>query len=100
MEINGFYTNIVYYTDTDSLYIEKKYWDVLDKAKLIGEELCRGKDDYKSGGVFHGLFLAPKMKYCSSIDKYGIIEEQKTFKGLNDSKTLLFRSQFFFIKNG
>ena len=25
--INGFYTNDVYYTDTDSLYIENKYWD-------------------------------------------------------------------------
>ena len=24
--INGFYTNDVYYTDTDSLYIEKKHW--------------------------------------------------------------------------
>ena len=25
--INGFYTNDVYYTDTDSLYIENKHWD-------------------------------------------------------------------------
>ena len=30
-EINGFYNNSIYYSDTDSLYIEKKYWDVLDK---------------------------------------------------------------------
>ena len=27
-EINGFYNNSIYYGDTDSLYIEKKYWDV------------------------------------------------------------------------
>ena len=33
-EINGFYENNIYYTDTDSLYIEKKYWDVLDKEKF------------------------------------------------------------------
>ena len=25
-EINGFYNNNIYYTDTDSLYIHKKYW--------------------------------------------------------------------------
>ena len=35
--INGFYTNDVYYTDTDSLYIENKHWDKLDKAGLVGK---------------------------------------------------------------
>ena len=30
--IDGFYTNDVYYTDTDSLYIESKPWEKLDKA--------------------------------------------------------------------
>ena len=59
-EIRGFYNNNIYYTDTVSLYIEKKHWDVLDKAKLVGEELCEGKNDYKSGGILEGLFLAPK----------------------------------------
>ena len=34
-EINGFYNNSIYYGDTDSLYIEKKYWDVFDKANLV-----------------------------------------------------------------
>ena len=33
--INGFYTNDVYYADTDSLHIEKKHWDKLDKAGLV-----------------------------------------------------------------
>ena len=59
-EINGFYRNNIYYTDTDSLYIKKKNWDVLDKANLVGEGLCQGKNDYKRGGIFYGLFLAPK----------------------------------------
>ena len=59
-EINGFYSNAVYYGDTDCLYIEKKYSDVLDKAGLVGSNLCQGKNDYKSGGIFHGLLLAPK----------------------------------------
>ena len=29
--INGFYSNDVYYTDTDSLYKENKHWDKLKK---------------------------------------------------------------------
>ena len=35
-EINGFYNNSINYGDTDGLYIEKKYWDLLDKANLVG----------------------------------------------------------------
>ena len=35
--INGFYTNDVYYTDTDSLYIENKHWNKLDNAGLVGK---------------------------------------------------------------
>ena len=30
--IDGFYTNDVYYTDSDSFYIESKHWDKLNKA--------------------------------------------------------------------
>ena len=99
-EINGFFENNVYYTDTDSLYIEKKYWDLLDKANLVGDDLCQGKNDYKSGGIFYGLYLAPKIKYCLTIDEYGIIKEHKTFKGFIDSKRLLDRSQYFKMKEG
>ena len=72
-EINGFYNNSIYYGDTDSLYLEKKYWDVLDKANLVGKNLCQGKNDYKTGGIFYGLFLAPKIKYVLAIDDFGII---------------------------
>ena len=75
--------------------MRKKYWDVLDKAGLIGNNLCQGKNDYKSGGIFYGLFLAPKIKYCLTIDEYGIISEHKTFKGFTDSKRLLDRLSIF-----
>ena len=34
--IDGFYTNNVYYTDTDRLYIKNKHWDKLDKARFVG----------------------------------------------------------------
>ena len=55
-EMNGFYNINLYYTDTDSLYFEKKFWDVLDKANSIGENLCQGKNDYKTGGIFYCFF--------------------------------------------
>ena len=60
--INGFYSNDVYYTDTDSLYIENKHWDKLKGAGLVGKDLLQGKNDYKDGSIFYGLFLAPKIK--------------------------------------
>ena len=69
-EINGFFNSSFYYGDTDSLYNEKKYWDVLDKTKLVGEELCHGKNDYKTGGICYGLFLAPTDKYVLSMDEF------------------------------
>ena len=99
-EINGFYNHSIYYGDTDSLYIEKKYWDVLDRDNLAGDILCQGKNDYKTGGIFYGLFLAPKIKYCLTIPDYGIIQELKKFKGFNDSKRLLDRSQNFKMIEG
>ena len=43
--INGFYTNDVYYTDTDSLYIENKHWDKLKNLGLVGKNLLQGKND-------------------------------------------------------
>ena len=99
-EINGFCNNSIYYGDTDSLYIEKNYWDVLDKANLVGKNLCQGKNDYKTGGMFYGLFLAPKIKYCLTINELGVIEQHMTFKGFNDSKRLLDRSQYFNMLKG
>ena len=59
--IDGFYTN---YTDTDSLYIESKHWEKLDKAGLVGRKLLQGKNDYgPDAGIWYALFLAPKIKY-------------------------------------
>ena len=82
--IGGFYTYDVFYTDTDSLYIENKHWDKLNKGGLVGKKLLQGKNDYKDGGIFYALFLAPKIKYCLTINKYGFIDEHKTFKGFSN----------------
>ena len=54
--INGFCTNDVYYGDTDSLYIEKKQCDKLDKAGPVGKSLLQGENDYKDGGIFLVVF--------------------------------------------
>ena len=98
--INGFYTNDVYYTDCDSLYIENKHWDKLAEAGLVGKNLLQGKNDYKDGGIFYGLFLAPKIKYCLTINKYGVIDEHKTFKGFTNVSDNLDRKEYFKMYGG
>ena len=85
---NEFYTNDVFYTDTDSLYIENKHWEKLHKAGLVGKNLLQRKNDYKDGGIFYGFFLALKIKYCLTINKYGVIDEHKTFKGFTMFQTI------------
>ena len=80
--IGGFYTNDVYYTDTDSLYIESRHWEKLNNAGLVGKNLLQGKNDYIDGGIFYALFLAPKIKYCLIIIKYGVIDEKNALKDL------------------
>ena len=98
--IDGVYTNDVYYTDTDSLYIENKHWDKLDKAGLVGKNLLQGENDYKDGGIFYALFLAPKMKYCLTLNKYGVIDEHKTFKRLSNVSDNLDRKENFKMADG
>ena len=46
------------------------------------------------------MFLAPKIKYCLTINDLGIIEQHKTFEGFNDSKRLLDRPQKFNMIEG
>ena len=98
--ISGFYTNDVYYTDTDSLYIENKHLDKLDKAGWVGKGLLQGKNDYRDGGIFYGLFRAPKVKYCLTIKKYGVIDEHKTFKRFTNVSDHLNRKEYFKMFEG
>ena len=73
---------------------------MLDKANLVGRNLCQSKNDYTSGGIFYGLFLAPKLEYVLTIDDFGFIQQHMTFKGFSDSKRLLDRSQYFDMFEG
>ena len=51
-QIGGFYYNSIYYTDTDSLYINTKYWpDLVDNGFVVKTfGLC--KTDYGNSGIF------------------------------------------------
>jgi hypothetical protein len=75
----------------------KKYFDKLEAMGYVGEELCQGKNDYGSGGIVYGLFIAPKVKYTIVLID-GILIEKKTFKGLN--KESLNSNDFFTLASG
>ena len=79
-EINVFYNNSKYYGDTDSLYIEKKYWDVLDKANLV-EGLCQGNNDYKTGGIFYGILK----QYSSHFITYELTPGIYTIQDISEN---------------
>ena len=61
---------------------------MLEKAELVGGQLCQGRNDNEKGGFFDGLFAAPKINFCLTIDKHGILLEHKTFKSFRDSEKL------------
>ena len=92
---DGFFGNDVHYSDTDSVYIENNYWNEVDGAGLVVKNLLQSKNDNKDGGIFYGVFLAPKLRYCLIINKYGVIHEQKTFKSFTNVSDNLDRNEHF-----
>ena len=66
---------------------------MLDKASLVGPNFFPDKNDYKSGGIFDGLFLAPEIKFSLINSEFGNLEEHKTFEAFHHSKRLINRSQ-------
>ena len=73
---------------------------MIDKANLVIKNLCQGKNDYKTGGIFYGFFLAPKIKNSLTINDFGVIQQHMTFKGFIDSKRLLDRFEYFDMLEG
>ena len=59
--IDGFYSNGVYYTDCGSLYTEKKHWKKMNDLNLVRKNRLQGMNDYRDGGIWYSLFLAPKI---------------------------------------
>ena len=64
--------------------INNKQWDKLSRAGLVGKNLLQGKKDYKDVEISYGPFLEAKIKYCLSINKYGVIDEHMTSKGFTN----------------
>ena len=46
------------------------------------------------------MFLAPKIKYCLTINKYGGFDEHKTFKGFTNVSDSLDRKESFKMAGG
>ena len=67
---------------------------------MIGKNRLQGKNDYGQGGICYGLFLAPKIKYCLTINKYGVINEHKTFEGYTNVSNNLDRKEYFNMADG
>ena len=99
-QINGFYNNNIYYTDTDSLYIHKKYWSNLIDNGFVGKSLGLGKNDYGDSGIFYAWFLAPKIKYCLVIDDFGIISAKRTFKGYSEEHRMIKLEEYISLSEG
>ena len=99
-EIDGFYNNNIYYTDTDSLYIHKKYWSTLFEKGYVGKSLELGKNDYGNSGIFYAWFLAPKIKYCLVIDDFGAISAKRTFKGYSEEHRMIKLEEYISLSEG
>ena len=62
--------------------------------------MLQGKNDYKDGGIFYGLFLALKINFCLTINKFGVIDEHKTFKVFTNVSDSLDRKECFRMFEG
>lgn len=96
--IDGFKQPKIYYGDTDSIYITKDNWEVLNKNNHVGDKLGQGKNDYGEGGIVFGLYLAPKVKYNIVLNEDYTLSEKTTFKGY--SKEVLKVEDFFSLAAG
>ena len=62
---------------------------------MVGKTVIQGKNDYKDGSIFYGLFLAPKIKYCLTNNEFGVFQEHKTYKGFTNVSDNLYRKEYF-----
>ena len=98
-QIGGFYKNIVYYTDTDSLYIHKKDWSSLVDNGLVGKSGW-GKNEYIESGKFRAWILAANIKYCIVIDHFFVISAKRTFKGYSEEHWMIKMDEYLSLSEG
>ena len=94
------YTSDLSHTDTDSLGIESKHWDKIDEAGWNGNNFLQGKLIKKMLELGFVLFLAPKINYCSTINKNRVIDEHKTFKGFTNVSNNSDKKNYFKMLDG
>ena len=99
-QVGGFCNNSIYYTDTDSLYIHKKFWSDLVDNGFLGKSLGLGKNDYGNSGIFYAWFLAPMIKYCLVIDAFGVISAKRTFKGYSEEHRMINLIEYISLSEG
>lgn len=99
LEIDGFKKPVIYYTDCDSIYVEEECVEILkDKGFLHNTELGKLSNDFDDDAkIFHGLFLAPKVKLCYALNNKGEIITKQTFKGYQ--RDILRPSEFIKMYN-
>ena len=101
LTLDGFKNNKIYYGDTDSVYIHKNDYNILDENGLIGKNLWQSKNDYgDNAGIIYGLFLAPKVKYSIVIDENGVLSQKTTFKGFNQNIIDIIFKDFLDLEKG
>ena len=99
-EIDGFYSNNIYYGDTDSGYIHNKHWSTLVEKGYVGKSLGQGKNDYGNSGIFYAWFLAPKIKYCLVMEDFGVISAKRTFKGCSEEHRMINFEEYITLSEG
>ena len=99
-QIDGFFTNTIFYRDTDSLYMHKNHWSTLVEKGFVGKSLGLGKNDYGNSGIFYAWFLAPKIKYCLVIDDFGISSAKRTFKGYSEEHRMIQLEKYISLSEG
>ena len=72
---------------------------LLDEPGFFERIYAKIKTPMKTA-VFLTVFLAPKMKFCLTIDVCGIIGKHKTIECFTDSQKLLGRNQFLEMLKG
>ena len=101
LALNGFKNNKIYYGDTDSVYIQKNDYNILDENGLIGKGLWQSKNDYgDNAGIIYGLFLAPEVKYCIVIDENGVLSQKTTLKKFNQNINDITFKDFLDLEKG
>jgi 5'(3')-deoxyribonucleotidase len=75
----------VAYMDTDSMYIEKQYYTLIEQAGLIHDTApCKFKNDYGDSVIIEFSSYGKKLKCCKMMDPQGKIHVKTTLKGINE----------------